>query len=151
MSGHAVSRLIMTRKQVADRLGRSLATVRRLEGSLLHPRRDSRGVHHFKRDEVEALARDLAAERVPLTSTRRSSDDGWESERLDEAPCHTCVDLQEEVDSLNDQLDALRRAHEQEVEELQQESERAKAQLRDEMSELERIVNDFVSTMEALR
>jgi len=47
----------MTRKQVASRLGKSVATVRRIEGVLLYPTRDSRGVHRFDVSEVDALAR----------------------------------------------------------------------------------------------
>jgi hypothetical protein len=45
----------LTRKQVARRLCRSIATVRRLEGKVLHPRRDARGVHQFSSEEVERL------------------------------------------------------------------------------------------------
>lgn len=46
----------MTRREVAERLGKSVAAVRRIEGILLHPTRDARGVHHFDDHEVEALA-----------------------------------------------------------------------------------------------
>jgi len=47
---------MLTRSQVARRLGKSLATVRRLEGSSLHPRRDDNGVHWFDESEVKRLA-----------------------------------------------------------------------------------------------
>jgi hypothetical protein len=47
---------MLTRSQVARRLGKSLATVRRLEGSSLHPRRDDNGVHWFDESEVQRLA-----------------------------------------------------------------------------------------------
>ncbi len=46
----------LTRAQVARRIGRSISTVRKLEGTLLHPERDSRGVHRFRSEEVEKLA-----------------------------------------------------------------------------------------------
>lgn len=45
----------LTRKQVAERLRRSVATVRRLEGHVLHPRRDAHGTYRFSSDEVEQL------------------------------------------------------------------------------------------------
>jgi hypothetical protein len=49
---------MLTRAQVADRLGRSVATVRRLEGVVLHPSRGRRGVRLFAADEVERVARE---------------------------------------------------------------------------------------------
>ena len=50
---------MMTRGQVARRLGKSIATVRRLEGTQLHPRRDASGVLRFDPNEVERVARAL--------------------------------------------------------------------------------------------
>jgi hypothetical protein len=47
---------MLTRSKVAQRLGRSIATVRRLEGTALHPEKDGRGVHRFAPEEVEELA-----------------------------------------------------------------------------------------------
>lgn len=46
---------MLTRAQVAKRLGRSIATVRRLEGSELRPWRDARGVHRFALADVERV------------------------------------------------------------------------------------------------
>jgi hypothetical protein len=48
---------MMTRGQVARRLGKSLATVRRMEGVQLHPWLDEHGIHRFGRAEVETVAR----------------------------------------------------------------------------------------------
>jgi len=48
---------MLTRARVAKRLGRSIATVRRMEGHELHPWTDARGVHQFDSSEVEQLAR----------------------------------------------------------------------------------------------
>jgi hypothetical protein len=45
----------LTRTQVARRLGKSVATVRRLEGCVLFPSLDWRGVHRFDDWEVEQL------------------------------------------------------------------------------------------------
>ena len=50
---------MLTRIQVARRLGKSVATVRRLEGAQLHPYVDASGVHRFDVREVERLARRL--------------------------------------------------------------------------------------------
>lgn len=56
---------LMTRGQVARSLGRSLATVRRIEGSLLHPRLLD-GVWRFESREVEALTAEVRAGRRRL-------------------------------------------------------------------------------------
>jgi len=47
---------LMTRAQVAERIGASVATVRRYEGTLLHPQVDKDGTHRFDPKEVMALA-----------------------------------------------------------------------------------------------
>jgi hypothetical protein len=46
----------LTRRQVADRLGCSIASVRRLEGKALHPEQSESGAWLFAAAEVEALA-----------------------------------------------------------------------------------------------
>jgi hypothetical protein len=46
----------LTRAQVAERIGASIPTVRRCEGTLLHPEVDENGVHWFDPKEVTALA-----------------------------------------------------------------------------------------------
>lgn len=45
----------LSRSQVAKRLGKSVATVRRLEGHVLFPVRDRRGIYRFEQWEVERL------------------------------------------------------------------------------------------------
>ena len=47
---------MLTRSGVAKRLGKSIASVRRMEGVELHPVRDERGVHRFDPVEVEQVA-----------------------------------------------------------------------------------------------
>lgn len=66
---------MLTRTQVARRLGRSLATVRRLEGTELHPTQDARGVHRFDTDEVDAVAQRLI-ERGTLSGFSNQRDEG---------------------------------------------------------------------------
>ncbi len=46
----------MTRSDVAKRLGKSIATVRRMEGDKLHPSIDKNRVRHFDPAEVERIA-----------------------------------------------------------------------------------------------
>jgi hypothetical protein len=60
---------MLTRAQVARRLGKSIATVRRLEGEQLHPTRDAAGIHQFDAAEVERLAA-----QVQLSRRRRTND-----------------------------------------------------------------------------
>jgi hypothetical protein len=50
---------MMTRTDVARKLRKSVATVRRWEGVELHPTVDANGVHLFDEAEVEALAKRL--------------------------------------------------------------------------------------------
>jgi DNA-binding transcriptional MerR regulator len=52
----------LTRDDVAKRLGVSISTVRRLEGTRLHPSIDDKSVRRFKASDVERLAKDLQAE-----------------------------------------------------------------------------------------
>jgi DNA-binding transcriptional MerR regulator len=52
----------LTRDDVAKRLGVSISTVRRLEGSRLHPLVTDKGVRRFRPADVEQLAAALAAE-----------------------------------------------------------------------------------------
>lgn len=53
--------VVLTRSGVAKRLGRSIATVRRLEGRELFPVVDARGVHRFPDDQVHRLQARLRA------------------------------------------------------------------------------------------
>jgi len=52
----------LTRDDVAKRLDVSISTVRRLEGTRLHPLIDDKGVRRFKASDVERLAKELVAE-----------------------------------------------------------------------------------------
>jgi DNA-binding transcriptional MerR regulator len=54
----------LTRADVAERLGVSVSTVRRFEGSRLHPVISDKGVRRFKPEDVERLAAALAAEQI---------------------------------------------------------------------------------------
>lgn len=52
----------LMRNDVAKRLGVSISTVRRLEGTRLHPAIDANGARRFKASDVERLARELESE-----------------------------------------------------------------------------------------
>jgi hypothetical protein len=56
-TGRVVHMHWLTRSQVARRLGKSVATVRRLESRVLHPKRGRSGTWLFDSDHVERLAR----------------------------------------------------------------------------------------------
>ncbi len=68
---------MLTRSQVARRLRRSLATVRRMEGQELNPVCNERGVHLFDEGEVEQAARHLEEH-----GRRTAADDDGEFERF---------------------------------------------------------------------
>jgi hypothetical protein len=59
---------MITRAQVARRLGKSIATVRRLEGHSLHPCVDESGVHRFDPKEVERLRQEKGTPTEPVAS-----------------------------------------------------------------------------------
>jgi hypothetical protein len=61
---------LLTRAQVARRLGISLSSVRRMEGERLHPTVGADGVRRFDPAEVASVASDLI-ERVPASGKRR--------------------------------------------------------------------------------
>ena len=83
---------MMTRAQVAKRLGKSIATVRRLEGVALHPVVDADGVHWFDPDEVERFKQGLA---------RRASGSGrsaWLRAQLHQRTVQPAFDEEDEED-----------------------------------------------------
>lgn len=97
---------MLTRSQVARRLGRSLATVRRLEGKELHPERDARGVHRFDPLEVAALG-DRLTTSGSLLAAAASDPDDEQHNRWDET--HRLAELTAEVDRLASQLSEAQR------------------------------------------
>lgn len=68
----------MTRREVAERLGVSTSSVRRLEFDELFPKEDNRGVWRFDGAEVEALAgrRGQREQRAPVRTAARSDPEG---------------------------------------------------------------------------
>ena len=143
----------MNRRQVAQRLGKSQATVRRIEGVLLHPTQDSRGVHRFDDKEVEALAHGVENGTITLwQELRRGSTDAAN----DDPPvdfgsgkaCTACADLEQQVQALRNELDELRRRHRRDLEDLRAEHSRERAQQDAEASELAIQVADLLATLE---
>ena len=67
----------LTRQQVADRLGISTSSVRRMEWDKLHPVQDERGVWRFDDNEVKAIASEdggRSGKRIAMSSKRRRRD-----------------------------------------------------------------------------
>jgi len=107
---------MLTRRQVALRLGKSIATVRRIEGTLLHPSRNGRGTYLFTTHEVEALKRSLDAGAVQLWRS-------FGSERDEPWPATRVVDVRyrrarEDLLEAQEGLSVERRRHQREIEEL---------------------------------
>ncbi len=63
----------LSRAEVADRLGVSVATVRRYEGSKLHPTVDNSGAHWFSPKEVTALAASRANQALDRGAIRNAT------------------------------------------------------------------------------
>lgn len=61
---------LLTRAEVAARLGVSPSTVRRYEGKQLHPRKGADGVNRFDPDDVAALAMKLMGEKPPKSTLK---------------------------------------------------------------------------------
>jgi hypothetical protein len=98
---------MLTRSQVAKRLGKSIATVRRLEGVHLFPRKDRRGVHWFEEYEVEALARSIRSGlSLPrgLTNVSRSNEPLRPRGKVHDEQIH---DLERRVRDLEDTIEEL--------------------------------------------
>jgi hypothetical protein len=77
--GHARATLLscwsmLTRTQVARRIRRSIATVRRMEGQTLHPHVGARGEWLFKPEDVEAEAERIEASGRALQCDRALAD-----------------------------------------------------------------------------
>jgi hypothetical protein len=108
--GHAPPRCyaipMLTRGQVARRLGKSIATVRRMEGNELHPARDERGVLRFTAEEVEHVVSSRAGEaRCAVTPPRRSSWLDDELENRDEQTIKVSVASEPGDDEQSQNLD----------------------------------------------
>lgn len=63
----------LTRAQVAERIGVSVPTVRRLEGTTLHPHVDAQGVHWFDPREVTEVAASRANEALMRGKIRNAT------------------------------------------------------------------------------
>jgi len=90
---------MLTRAGVAKRLGKSIATVRRLEHVDLHPTRDARGVFRFREEEVEGVARrqarpsgDRRADSAPFRLPSRCETEGEQQPDATEARGATAHD-----------------------------------------------------------
>jgi hypothetical protein len=115
---------MLTRTQVARRIGKSLATVRRLEGVQLHPHVDANGVHRFEVREVELLARRLHSPRsranevstaVERDQARHHASIGLDRDAEDRdesraAPTTRCGFHLEEIARLREQVRVLEQA-----------------------------------------
>lgn len=134
----------MTRKQVGRRLGKSIATVRRIEGVLLHPVRDERGIHRFDPDEVEALALDVDHRVVSLSS---EFDSLKRDARLVSQGCSACVTLENELQDVRAKLARQDRAHRLAVEQLRTERDREAAAYKREERELVVQVEELLATL----
>ena len=64
--------MMLTRGQVAKRLGKSIATVRRMEGGALHPKQDLNGIFRFDPTEVERVLRQPSRASAQPAMSRRS-------------------------------------------------------------------------------
>jgi len=107
---------MLTRAQVAERIGKSIATVRRLQhGGELNSRRDRRGVHLFDEWEVaELVERYSSGERI--TAARGASISpsrarvGGAARRVGDGDDTEVVDLRRENAELRRRLDVARSA-----------------------------------------
>lgn len=111
-----------TRTQVARYLGKSIATVRRMEGVVLHPWVDDSGVHRFDPDEIHAFGERASTAFVPEAHSSwfhdRVGRDREAAERRDDQAAEAQADLQKRLSDLERELaqarHLLREAHDRE-------------------------------------
>jgi fructose-1,6-bisphosphatase/sedoheptulose 1,7-bisphosphatase-like protein len=139
----------MTRGQVARRLGKSLATVRRLEGVLLHPQRDARGVHHFDANEVDALADRIADGDVTVWQQLRGNDGDVEFP-LGHGACPRCSEAEAKTEALQNELHEQQNRFERRLAEVQRQHEEQAMTYRAERLEFERELRSFVAALDGL-
>lgn len=138
----------MTRREVAKRLGKSVAAVRRLEGVHLHPARDSRGVHRFDEDDVEALAERVASGEVSIWREISPASD-FGGELPPNFSCQHCSILEDQLSGLRQQLERQRRTHDQELVAVRNQRDRERAQNATERRQLDRELRDLIAMIEA--
>jgi hypothetical protein len=136
----------MTRREVAKRLGKSVAAVRRLEGVHLHPARDSRGVHHFDEDEVEALAERVSSGEFSIW---REIAVDFERDSPPPSGCRHCSARENQLAGLRQQLERQRRTYAQELVAVRSERDRERAQNATERRQLDRELRDLIATIES--
>ena len=145
----------MTRQQVAKRLGKSVATVRRIEGVLLHPARDARGIRRFGDEEVEELARRIESgavtvwqelSRAPVEAQQNASPVEFGSA----GRCASCAKLGRELQVLRGDSDEIRRTDRLDLESERTELDREKAMFLAERHEFEGQVVQFMATVDRL-
>lgn len=134
---------MITRGQVAKRLGKSIATVRRMEGRDLHPTPDQSGTLRFDPDEVERAARERGGARS--VNSRRSP---WLNSALETPPVSGEVRLAEETSEFHDE-DYEERARAVLARE-QKERERAQREADEQLKAAERRVATLREEAEAL-
>ncbi len=125
---------MLTRGQVAKRIGKSIATVRRLEGVEFHPKRDAGGVFRFDPREVDRVAARLRQKRRGHVGTNGRSawfnrsadmDDDLEQEDPEDRAHRERLRRQEEEFRA---IDKERRQRREEYERRQAEQIRAQAE-----------------------
>jgi hypothetical protein len=144
----------VTRKQVAQRLGKSVATVRRLEGVLLHPREDGHGRYHFDATEVEQLAERIeAGEIAPWQHLRAAGTSLEQGTAGDFVPdCLACQATEARVVELEAAMAAQREAYENSLAASEAEAKRQRSRYEAEHSsklELEREFRRLVRFLES--
>jgi hypothetical protein len=103
---------MLTRAQVAARLGKSIATVRRMEGTALHPRKDANGVHRFCPMEVTAVARAPRTRGWPAGASLARANDG-NDEAVDELATERVRALERDLAQVRADLGRMHRLSEE--------------------------------------
>lgn len=140
----------MTRQQVARLLGKSVATVRRLEGVLLHPVEDGKGVWRFDPDEVEQLSADVQSGRSSLWDAMNGADSRSLAHEEAADPCQGCIALQGRLAEMEASMLGLRRQQEAQLRTLQSERTAERASAQREARQVEREATRLLAEVEHL-
>ncbi len=139
---------MLTRGQVARRIGRSIATVRRLEGTKLHPVVNANGVRLFDPSEVSQLAREVAT-----TGRALDGDTPFEGPADDTEDADHEGQLRLQLRELEDQLLDERRKSAQlrrELDEQRRERQRWKADVDEACAAIVTVLDGEFDVLEAL-
>jgi hypothetical protein len=121
-----------------------------LEGVLLHPVEDSKGVWRFDPDEVEQLAADVRSGRSNLWDAMNGADPRLLPHEEPAGPCQRCIALEGHLAEMEASMSRLQRQQEAQLRSLQSERAAERACAQHEARQVEREATRLLAEVEDL-